>query len=152
MSDVPNRQSIDLKAQLFRGFSDRTRLSILEALRESLLTVTEIVDLTGLSQSNVSNHLACLRGCGLVSCEQRGRYVYYQLSNPRIDSVLLMVEDLLSDIGSHVYECTRYRNRPSARKTATTGDPPKAAGQDRGPVAKSHGELDCADLTSLTGC
>jgi ArsR family transcriptional regulator, cadmium/lead-responsive transcriptional repressor len=44
-------QSTSLKAKLFRGFSDPSRLSILEALRSGSLTVGEIVEITGLTQS-----------------------------------------------------------------------------------------------------
>lgn len=66
-----------VKAKLFRGFSDPTRLAILETLREGPLSVGEIVNTTALTQSNVSNHLSCLKDCGLVVSEKRGRYVHY---------------------------------------------------------------------------
>ena len=59
--------SIDLQAKLFRGFADSSRLSILEALREGERTVSDIVQTTGFTQPNVSNHLSCLRDCGLVT-------------------------------------------------------------------------------------
>jgi len=101
-------QATDLKAKLFRGFADPSRLSILEALRDGPQTVSEIVEATGLGQSNVSNHLSCLRGCGLVVSEQQGRYAYYQLSDPRVETFLLLAEELLADVARGVYECTRY--------------------------------------------
>lgn len=103
-----NAQAIGLKAKLFRGFSDPSRLSILDALRSGPLTVTEIVETTGLTQSNVSNHLGCLRECGLVVCEQRGRYVRYQLSDERVAALVALAEELLADVAKGVYECTRY--------------------------------------------
>jgi ArsR family transcriptional regulator, cadmium/lead-responsive transcriptional repressor len=56
-----NPKSIEVQAKLFRGFSDPSRLSILDALQNGAPTVSEIVTETGLTQSNVSNHLACLR-------------------------------------------------------------------------------------------
>jgi DNA-binding transcriptional ArsR family regulator len=78
-----NVQAIDLQAKLFRGFADTSRLSILESICDGPLTVSEIVVATSLSQSNVSNHLGCLRDCGLVTATQQGRYVHYQpLHNP----------------------------------------------------------------------
>ena len=100
-------KAIDLQAKLFRGFSDPSRLSILMALRQGPLTVTEILEKTGLSQSNASNHLACLRDCGLVKAEQEGRYVSYHLSDDRVGAVLELAESLLSDVARGVYECTR---------------------------------------------
>lgn len=104
-------QALDLKAKLFRGFSDSSRLSILETLRAGPLTVTEIVEATELSQSNVSNHLGCLRDCGLVTREQQGRYVRYQLSDERVTRLLYLADELLADVAQGIYECTRYNVR-----------------------------------------
>ncbi|MDJ0756009.1 MAG: metalloregulator ArsR/SmtB family transcription factor [Ardenticatenaceae bacterium] len=101
-------KSVDLQAKLFRGFADTSRLSILESLRNGSLTVTEIVQETGLTQSNVSNHLGCLRDCGLVTAEQSGRYVYYQLSDHRVKELLTLADVLLADVARGVYECIRY--------------------------------------------
>ncbi len=97
-----------LQAKLFRGFGDPSRLGILDALRNGPLTVSEIVEAIGLSQPTVSNHLACLRDCGLVVAEQGGRYVTYHLSDDRVGEVLALAESLLADVARGVYECTRY--------------------------------------------
>ena len=110
---LANPKSIEIQAQLFRGFSDPSRLSILEALRDGPLTVSEIVETTGLSQPNVSNHLGCLRDCGLVSAEQKGRFVYYELSDERVGQLLILADELLADVAKGVYECTRYKVRIS---------------------------------------
>ena len=108
------RQGIDLQAKLFRGFADPSRLAILDTLRSQPLTVPEIVEETGLSQSNVSNHLACLRDCGLVASEQEGRYVRYRLSDERVGLLLNLADDLLADVAKGVYECTRYIKQTAA--------------------------------------
>ena len=107
----------DLQAKLFRGFGDPSRLGILDALRNGPLTVGEIVETTGLSQPNVSNHLGCLRDCGLVVAEQEGRYVTYHLSDDRVGELLALAESLLADVARGVYECTRYNlPRTESRK------------------------------------
>lgn len=98
----------DLKAKLFRGLSDSSRLSILKALCTEPLTVTEIVKVTGLSQSNASNHLACLRCCDLVLSSQSGRYVRYRLSDERVATLLQLADELLADVAHGVECCTRY--------------------------------------------
>lgn len=103
-----NPTSIALQAKLFRGFADPSRLSILETLRHGEMTVSEIVAATGLSQSNISNHLACLRGCGLVTSEQEGRSVRYRLSDPRVEQLLALADELLADVARGVYECIHY--------------------------------------------
>jgi len=98
---------LELKAKLFRGLGDPSRLSILETLRRGPRTVGEIVTATGLSQPNASNHLACLRDCGLVRSEPSGRHVTYALSDDRVDGLLTLGEDVLAEVARGVYECTR---------------------------------------------
>jgi len=97
-----------LKAKLFRGFSDMSRLSILEALRAGPMTVSAITEKTALSRTNVSNHLRCLSDCDLVVSETQGRYPLYQLSDPRVATLLGLADELLADVARGVYECTRY--------------------------------------------
>ena len=96
------------KAKLFKGFSDASRLSILEVLRGGPSSVGEIVEATGLSQPNTSNHLSCLLDCGLVTREQRGRFVFYELADGRIDALLGDAEELLSEVARGVEACERY--------------------------------------------
>ncbi len=106
---LANPKSIEIQAKLFRGFSDPSRLSILDSLRDGAHTVGEIVEATGLTQPNVSNHLGCLRDCGLVITEQQGRFVYYELSDKRVKQLLTLADELLADVAKGVYECTRYK-------------------------------------------
>lgn len=98
-----------LKAKLFRGFADPSRLAILEALRSGPSTVSMLVEMTALSQSNVSNHLSCLRDCGLVVSTQQGRYVIYQLSDARVDGLLGLADELLAEVAKGVYACVHYQ-------------------------------------------
>lgn len=108
-------KTTDLQAKLFRGFSDPSRLAILTSLRDGPRTVSEIVRATELSQSNVSNHLGCLRDCGLVTAEQQGRFVYYHHSDERVGQFLQLADELLADVARGVYECTHY-NISEARR------------------------------------
>jgi DNA-binding transcriptional ArsR family regulator len=108
MLTTTHAESLALKAKLFRGFSDPSRLSILEALREEPRSVSEIVEITGLSQPNASNHLACLLDCGLVAREQQGRFAYYRLSDPRVGALLATADETLTDVARGVYVCPRY--------------------------------------------
>lgn len=98
-----------LKAKLFRGFGDPARLAILATLESGEKNVSEIVEMTGLSQPNVSSHLACLRECGLVRSEQRGRRVYYDLFDPeKVAHLLRIAEEILADVSEQIFACTRY--------------------------------------------
>lgn len=117
-------KTVEIQAKLFRGFSDPSRLAILDSLRGGPLTVSEIVRATGLSQPNVSNHLGCLRDCGLVTAEQRGRFSSYQLSDQRVEQLIRLADELLSDVATGVYECTRYR-RSNLSEPFRNGKPKK---------------------------
>jgi DNA-binding transcriptional ArsR family regulator len=97
----------DLRAILFHGFSDRSRLRILQALVTGERRVGDIVALTGLTQSNASTHLACLWDCGLVARERRGREVYYRLTEGVAD-VFAAADRVLERAGETVGACPRY--------------------------------------------
>jgi DNA-binding transcriptional ArsR family regulator len=108
MLTTTHAQSLALKAKLFRGLADPSRLSIVEALRADARSVGELVEATGLSQSNVSNHLACLLDCGLVEREPQGRRVIYRLADARVGLLLSLVDELLEEVTQGVYVCPRY--------------------------------------------
>ncbi len=101
-------QSLSLKAKLFRGVSDPSRLAIVQALRDRARSVSEIVEITGLTQSNASNHLACRLDCELVTREQRGRFAYYRLADERGGGLLSLADEILTDVAQGVYVCPRY--------------------------------------------
>lgn len=105
--ETPTRTR-DLQVKLFRGFADPSRLAILDALRAKPLHVGAIVAVTGLSQSNVSNHLRCLSECGLVQAEPRGRFVDYRLGDGRVGELLRLAEELLGGVACGVGACKRY--------------------------------------------
>lgn len=100
--------SLALKTKLFRGLADSSRLAILEALRAGPLSVSEIVEATGLTQSNVSNHLACLVDCGLLEREQQGRFAIYSIEDKRVEALLSGADAILTDVARGVYVCPRY--------------------------------------------
>ena len=108
MLNVGNSEGVQLQSKLFRGFGDPARLNILKVLRNGPMTVSEIVAATCMSQSNTSNHLRCLRECGLVAAEQQGKFALYRLSDDRVGDLLALGESLLADVARGVYECTRY--------------------------------------------
>lgn len=98
-------KAVELEAKLFRGFAEPSRLAILTALQEGPKTVTELVALTGLSQPNTSNHLACLRECALVRAEADGRLVRYELADGRVARILQTARGLLSDVADEIRDC-----------------------------------------------
>ncbi len=98
-----------LLATLFRGLADPARLSCVLALRDRSRTVGEIVAATGLSQPNVSKHLACLRDCGLVQAERSGRFVTYCLCGTGVEELLQAADAVLARSGDTLAACPRYQ-------------------------------------------
>src|SRR5712692_2321107 len=115
MEDAVTTSSISaaptLFATLFRGLADPARLSCLLVVRDHPCTVNEVASTTGLSQPNVSKHLACLRDCGLVAAERSGRYVTYRLAEVGVEHLLQAAEGLLAMIGASVAACPAYGQR-----------------------------------------
>lgn len=114
MTPVPLPPPAALRAALFRGLADPSRLRVLEVLRDGPRPVREIVARTGLSQPGVSMHLACLAGCGLVRWERRGKFVDYDIADKRVLRLLDQAEDLLLQVGSLIAACPRNRRAAPA--------------------------------------
>lgn len=70
------------------ALSDATRTQILLRLRTGPSYPSELADEIGVSRQILSNHLACLRGCGLVVAVPEGRRSRYELADPRIGRAL----------------------------------------------------------------
>ena len=98
----------ELVGKYFRALGDPTRVRILELLRDhDELSVTEIVDRLGQSQSKVSNHLACLRWCGFVHTRREHPTVFYRVADERVTQLLTLGRALLADNTEHVAACRR---------------------------------------------
>ncbi|HJT83326.1 MAG TPA: metalloregulator ArsR/SmtB family transcription factor [Nitrososphaeraceae archaeon] len=110
-------QKLSLKAKLFRGLGDVTRLSILEVLRKGERTTSEIVKEIEQSQSNVSNHLACLLDCGLVANRREKKNIFYRLNNKKVAKLLEEGDDVLSENIHGLYHCVNYNEQQSLRPT-----------------------------------
>ena len=97
----------DLLAKYFRVLGDRTRLRILELVRDREWSVGELAQMLGQSQPKVSNHLACLRWCGFVATRRDHRTVHYRLADERVASVIELGRALLHDNEDHIAACRR---------------------------------------------
>jgi ArsR family transcriptional regulator, cadmium/lead-responsive transcriptional repressor len=75
-------------ARFGHALSDATRARVLLALRDAPGYPAELADLLAVSRQSLSNHLACLRGCGLVVAVPQGRRTRYELADPRLGHAL----------------------------------------------------------------
>jgi len=89
---MPTVVHSDALARFGYALSDPTRTQILLTLREGPSYPSDLAEKIGVSRQILSNHLACLRGCGLVVAQPEGRRNRYELADPRIAHAL---DDLL---------------------------------------------------------
>ena len=78
----------DALSRFGHAISDATRTEILLLLRDGPGYPSELADTIGVSRQILSNHLACLRGCGLVIVQPEGRRSRYELADERIAEAL----------------------------------------------------------------
>lgn len=80
--------------RLGRAMSDPTRSRILLSLLQGPGYPARLARDLELTRTNVSNHLACLRGCGIVVAEPEGRQMRYEIADPRISAALTALVDV----------------------------------------------------------
>lgn len=84
---------LDVMNRLGRAMADPTRSRILLTLLAGPSYPAVLSRELGLSRSNVSNHLTCLRGCGIVVAEPEGRHTRYEVADPHLARALTLLVD-----------------------------------------------------------
>ncbi len=88
-----------LQASLaMKAIAHPLRLKVLCVLGEGELSVQEIVDNVGTSQSNISQHLAILRDKGVLATRKDANRVYYRIGDPRTVKLVGMMRDVFCSI------------------------------------------------------
>lgn len=79
---------LDVMNRLGRAMADPTRSRILMRLLDEPAYPAGIADALGLTRQNVSNHLTCLRDCGIVVAEPQGRQARYEIADAHLAQAL----------------------------------------------------------------
>lgn len=109
VAGISETSALTAAACLFHGFSDRSRLAIVQHLASGEHRVVDLTKHLGLAQSTVSKHLLCLLDCGLVTVRPQGRASVYALAYQEATlQVLRAAENLLALTGDAVELCPRY--------------------------------------------
>ena len=103
-------ESDEILMKFFKGLGDPTRLRIIEALLEEERNVSELIKLIGVPQSNISNHLACLKWCGYITSRKERTSVYYQITDERVRKIVGLAREIIADHAENLYTCTRIRD------------------------------------------
>lgn len=85
---------MDVMNRLGRAMADPTRSRILLSLLEQPGYPAKLARDLDLTRTNVSNHLACLRGCGIVVAEPEGRKTRYEIADPHLTAALVALVDV----------------------------------------------------------
>jgi DNA-binding transcriptional ArsR family regulator len=96
---VPEANNVDrdffcMHSDLCKTLANDKRQMILGALRDGELSVSELVERTGIPQANLSQHLATMRSRGVVRTRREGSRVFYEISNPK----LIQAFDLITEV------------------------------------------------------
>lgn len=79
-----DRQVYELHAEMCKVLSHAKRLQIVNTLRESEMTVSELVEKTGITMANLSQHLSMMRSRRILATRRVGNSIYYHLANPKM--------------------------------------------------------------------
>ena len=99
----------EIFVKFFKGLADPTRLRIVAALLERELNVSDLISHLQVPQSNISNHLACLKWCGYITARKQGTSIYYQITDERIRKIMALAREVIADHAENLYACTRIK-------------------------------------------
>ena len=88
--NVPEKETLEQIAELFKGFCDPTRVHILSLLERQELCVTDIADAVALSQSAISHQLRILKQMQLIKFRREGKNLLYSLADDHVKTILQM--------------------------------------------------------------
>jgi DNA-binding transcriptional ArsR family regulator len=95
---------VDVMNRLGRAMADPTRSRILLSLLEAPGYPAQLSRNLELTRTNVSNHLTCLRGCGIVVATPEGRQTRYEIADPHLTKALTALMDVVLAVDDG-YEC-----------------------------------------------
>jgi DNA-binding transcriptional ArsR family regulator len=87
----------ELHARVCKALADPNRLLIINELRDGPRSVGDIADALGVSQPNISRHLAILRDRGFVTTQRFGSSVHYALASPKILQALDLLREFMAE-------------------------------------------------------
>jgi DNA-binding transcriptional ArsR family regulator len=91
---IADDDEIRMAAHCLKAMSHPLRLKILCTLGHSRISVQELVERVGTTQSNVSQHLGILRDKGILACTKEGNRVFYYVDDARTLQLIEMMKDV----------------------------------------------------------
>jgi DNA-binding transcriptional ArsR family regulator len=94
MDIIEKEDQIEMASRAMKAMSHPLRLKILCVLGEREVSVQEIVESVGTTQSNISQHLSILRDKGVLRTRKDANRVYYRVSDPRTLKLIGLLRDV----------------------------------------------------------
>ncbi len=91
---MTREEDIDRASRSLKAMSHPLRLKILCTLKDNEVSVQDIVDNVGTSQSNISQHLAILRDKGILASRKDANRVYYRVGDARTLRLISMMQEV----------------------------------------------------------
>lgn len=88
MQAIPDKQTLEQIAELFKAFGDSTRVQILSLLADRELCVNDIAEAVELSQSAISHQLRILKQMHLIKFRREGKNILYSLADDHVLTIL----------------------------------------------------------------
>jgi len=120
----------ELKAELFKVLANPVRVALLDELRSGPLTVGDLQRKLGIDSSNVSQHLAILRGRLLVTTRRDGNNVWYSVEEPRVYEILDAARAILENqlaLGRRLLKEQPHTPASTPKRSETSGTAARSA-------------------------
>lgn len=91
---LAREEDVERASRSLKAISHPLRLKILCVLGQNEVSVQDIVEIVGTSQSNISQHLAILRDKGVLASRKDANRVFYKVGDPRILRLISMMQEV----------------------------------------------------------
>jgi DNA-binding transcriptional ArsR family regulator len=94
---MPGKNFYKLHSEICKTMANPKRLEVLNCLRKGEMTVSQLVEKTGISQANLSQHLGMMRSSGILSSRREGIHIFYKLTNFKIVQAVDLISEVMRD-------------------------------------------------------
>jgi len=87
----------ELQADICKIFANAKRMEIINILKDGEASANELIERTGSSKANLSQHMAALRAKGVILTRREGVNMYYSIANPKIIQACNLMKEVLAE-------------------------------------------------------
>ncbi len=91
------KELFKLQAEICKTMANPIRMEIIYALKEGEKGVGELVEITGLAKSNVSQHLSVLKSATMVNARREGQNIFYSIANEKLLEACRLMREVLME-------------------------------------------------------